>query len=173
VPDSPLLAYYRGTGRDHAGRRLRDVLAWDNDALEQVHDYVQWVFPNELPSRASSAAPLLTADDIAVFRGDPALQEALLRSLDRMLAFYGLRRLEDANGVRIERADDWPVRSRQWLQPYNHNHLRLTRVMKCLRVLGREAEARALQAVLLDIAERTDVGGVSRATTRYWKSALD
>ena len=173
MPDSPIVAYYRGTGTDHAGRRLSDILAWDDEALEQVHDYVQWAFPNALPSRANSAAPLLTADDISTFRSDPALQQALLASLTRMLAFYGLERSITPAGIRIEKSSTWPLRAPHWLQPYNHNHLRLTRIMKCLLALGRDADARALQAVLLDIAERTDVRGVSRATARHWTGALD
>lgn len=172
MDESPIVAFYRGTGTDHAGRLLRDVLAWDNEALEQVHDYVQWVFPNALPSRANSAAPLLTPGDVATFRGDPALQQALRAALARMLAFYGLRR-SGPDGMRIERGDDWPARSRQWLQPYNHNHLRLTRMMKCLQACGLDADARALQEVLLDIARRTDVGRVSRATAGHWERALE
>lgn len=171
MADSPLIAYYRGAGTDHAGRHLHDVLAWDDDALEQVHDYVQWVFPNTEPSRANAAAPLLTAADIAAFRGDRVLREALGAALDRMLAFYGLRRCEAAGTVSIEQADHWATRSAHWLQPFNHNHLRLTRIMKCLAALGRREDAEALQRVLLDLADRTHVRAVSRTTAKHWREA--
>jgi hypothetical protein len=40
-------------------------------------------------------------------------------------------------------------RSRNWLRPGNHNHLRLTRIMQSLWILGLRAEAKALQRCLL------------------------
>lgn len=173
MADSPLITYYRGTGTDHAGRQLRDVLAWDDDALEHVHDYVQWLFPNTEPSRANAAAPLLTTDDIAAFRRDPALQHALRTAFERMLAYYGLRRRTTASAVLIEPAGEWPARARHWVHAYNHNHLRLTRIMKCLHALGFEADARALQSALLEVAARAGTPGVSPATVRHWQAALE
>lgn len=173
MPDSPLLAYYRGTGTDHAGRQLADVLAWDDEALEQIHDYIQWVFPNAEPSRANSAAPLLTAADADAFGGDPDLQARLLVAFDRLLHFYGFRRAVGEDGaIRVEPAGNWPARAANWLQPFNHNHLRLTRIMKCLAALGRPGDARALQRALLEVAA-SHPRAVSPSTVRHWTSALD
>lgn len=173
MPDSPLLAFYRGTGTDHAGRRLSDVLAWDNDALESVHDYIQWVFPGTEPSRANALAPLLSPQDVAAFHGDAALRATLRRAFDRLLDFYGFRLLTMDGESRIEPGPDWAARSQQWLQRNNHNHLRLTRIIRCLHALGLQAEAKALQRALFDIAERTHVGQVSRSTLRFWRAAID
>lgn len=173
MPGSSLLEYYRGSGTDHAGRHLDDVLAWDDDALEQVHDYIQWVFPNVDPSRANSAAPLLTAADVAEFRGDGDLQRRLLDAFERILRFYGYRRSTSPDGgVTLEPLDTWRDHAANWLQPYNHNHLRLTRIMKCLAALGRSADAEALQQTLLALAD-SHPRAVSAATKRYWKSALN
>lgn len=172
MPESPLIAFYRGTGTDHAGRRLVDVLAWDDAELEAVHDYIQWLFPNVEPSRANSFAPLLTPADIATFRGDPTLQSTLLQSFERLLRFYGYRRSDSGEGgLAIEPSADWETHATNWLQPYNHNHLRLTRIMKCLTALGLEAEARALQRALLETASR-HMRLVSRTTLRYWTDAV-
>jgi hypothetical protein len=174
VAESPVVGFYRGTGTDHAGRRLDDILAWDDDALEAVHDYIQWTFPNADPSRANPFAPRLTADDERIFRSEPVLRSRLRQSFVRMLAFYGLELVETGDGrVDVRRAAAWPVRAGNWLEPYNHNHLRLTRIMKCLNRLGLEPEALALQRTLLDLAERTHTRSFSRGTVRYWRTALD
>jgi hypothetical protein len=50
---SRLLDFYRGVGADTEGRRLEDILAWPDDDLEEVHDFIQWLFPLPEPSRAS------------------------------------------------------------------------------------------------------------------------
>ncbi|MGE3508343.1 MAG: opioid growth factor receptor-related protein [Vicinamibacterales bacterium] len=173
MSDSPLLTFYRGTGTDHAGRRLSDVLAWDDDALESVHDYIQWVFPGTEPSRANAQAPLLSSDDIGAFHEDAALRATLRRAFDRFLDFYGFRLITTDGESRVEPGPNWTARSQQWLQRNNHNHLRLTRIVRCLHALGLQPEAKALQRALLDVAERTHVGQVSRSTVRFWRAAID
>ncbi len=71
---SRLTDFYAGRGTDTEGRRLADLLAWDDDDLEQVHDFIQWLFPLPEPSRFNADAPLLTPDDIAAFHADAALR---------------------------------------------------------------------------------------------------
>ena len=54
-----LLAFYLGTGTDHRGRTLAEILRQDDLWFEITHDFIQWLFPlNEL-SRASLHAPLV------------------------------------------------------------------------------------------------------------------
>ena len=90
MANSRLVAFYQGNGRDHRGRLLRDIHAFDFDELEFHHDYIQWLFPLPEPSGANPAAPLLTKEDIAAFERDESLRSALLTSFRLMLAFYGL-----------------------------------------------------------------------------------
>jgi hypothetical protein len=169
-----VVSFYSG-GVDHRGRTLAEILVWPDAELEAVHDYIQWMFPTAAPSPVNPAAPLVTRSTRASFAASPGLQSALRRSLDRMLAFYGLRReTKRAGTVRIEidpaRFSD---RASVWLRRGNHNHLRLTRIMQSLAALGLEAEARALQRCLL-----TDVFGgpgqdrVSKDTLDFWKAAV-
>src|SRR4029079_18828704 len=115
-----------------SGRTLDDILQWDDDALEEVHDFIQWLFPLNEASGANWNAPILTRDDIQAFRGDAALRGALRRSLVRMLSFYGFELQDDSPSASIGRAAGWAERSRNWMRPVNHNHLRLTRIMKSL-----------------------------------------
>jgi Opioid growth factor receptor (OGFr) conserved region len=170
--ESDLIKFYRGSGTDHAGRRLEEILRWDDAALESVHDYIQWVFPNTDTSRANPFAPLLTPADCETFRTDPVLHATLRRAFDRILTFYGLERVSSDQSVEISPSDNWNSRSPGWLTPSNHNHLRLTRIMKCLKALGLEQDALALQHALLSLGERRGGRAVSPVTLRYWRAAL-
>jgi hypothetical protein len=165
---SDLLNFYRGAGTDAAGRTIGDIWSWDAKRLEMVHDFIQWLFPLPEASRFNPAAPSLTAAGIAAFRTDADLQSRALRSLDLMLRFYGLERKEDA----IVRAANFANRA-HWLEPLNHNHLRLTRIMLFLRHAGLAGEADALLACLLDIAAHEGEGAVSERTLQFWRQTKD
>ena len=168
-------AFYSG-GPDHRGRTLSQILAWPDGELEAVHDYIQWVFPNVAPSPVNPAAPVVTSVTVAEFRASPALRTALRRSLDRMLAFYGLRRAGEAErDARIEiDPAHFGERARVWLHPGNHNHLRLTRIMQSLAALGLRAEARALQRCLVsDVHEGPGQRRITGDTLDFWHAAVD
>lgn len=159
-----IIAFYRGEGRDHRGRRIEKIWRFDRDALERRHDFIQWLFPLAEASRFNSQATLVTSRTSAAFRDDPELGRALLRSLDLMLDFYGLRRVGD----RIEKEPDFPDRAANWLRAGNHNHLRLSRIIKSLALLDQPTLARALRARLLAIADDHGPTGVAPGTRRHW-----
>jgi len=161
--------FYSG-GRDTEGRTLDEILAWDDDRLEAVHDYIQWVFPSRQPSAVNPFAPLVSDETVRAFERDPVLRGRLARAFERMLHFYGLC----ARDGRV-RIDDhaFPARSRVWLAPGNHNHLRLTRIMDCLSTLGLRAEARALQRCLIeDIAAGPGKARIAPRTIDFWSRAV-
>lgn len=168
---SPLLHFYAG-GTDDRGRTLDDILAWDNARLEAVHDYIQWLFPLPEPSAFNAAAPVLLAHDISAFRGDPALQGHLLDAFRRMLGFYGFELGADAASPEVLEAHDFAVRTREWLTPGNHNMLRITRVLRCLALLGLPAHARAFLAALERLYGAGSASVIGATTMRYWRGAV-
>lgn len=164
---SALLLFYRGQGTDHAGRRFDDILTWDHRRLEMVHDYIQWLFPLPEASRFNPDAPLLTAEHIAAFRGEAGLRDRALRALDLLLNFLGLRR----EGGVISRGENFALRSPNWLEPINHNHLRLTRIILFLRHTGFAAEADALLACLEDISRHEGRDVIAARTLSFWRGS--
>jgi hypothetical protein len=163
---SRLIEFYRGTGTDNTGRTLARILDYDDDAMESSHDFIQWLFPLREASQFNRHAPLLSDADIATFRADADLRANLLRSLDRFLTFLGLERKTD----RIEPGPGYDARSDVLNSP-NHNWLRITRVLHCLRLLGLEDEGRRL----FDCLERLQAAGkaeITRDTFRYWRGAV-
>jgi Opioid growth factor receptor (OGFr) conserved region len=164
---NPLVGFYRDGARDDRGRALVEVLAWDDDQLETVHDFIQWVFPLPERSGANPSAPVLGLETIEVFHITPAMQERLLRAFERMLRFYGLR----WNGVTVERAENFRDRAENWLWSGNHNHLRLTRILRSTLLLGLESESKALfQALNTLYQEFPDC--ISSRTHAFWSDAL-
>jgi Opioid growth factor receptor (OGFr) conserved region len=164
-----IVEFYSGA-QDGEGRTLDAILAWDDDRLEAVHDYIQWVFPSRRPSAVNPFAPLVTSDTTRAFEHDPALRERLRAALARMLRFYGLRRRDH----RIEIDEEaFPARSRVWLTPGNHNHLRLTRIMDALSTLGLRDDALALQRCLIeDVCAGPGAARVTARTIDFWSRAI-
>lgn len=89
TPSATLIAFYAGTGRDHRGRRLNDILEWGANKLESSHDYIQTLFPLPEESGVNWSAPVINREVFEAFRSRPELREKLRDSFKKMLWFYG------------------------------------------------------------------------------------
>jgi hypothetical protein len=166
----PLVAFYRDGATDDRGRTLAAILAWPDDALEDVHDFIQWLFPLPEPSGANPSAPILDPGVIDAFRSTPVMRERLRHALDRMLAFYGLAWDQQSPVLVVLRASDFQHRAGNWLHPMNHNHLRLTRILRSTLLLGLEAESKALFDTL-NAVYREFPTRISARTHAFWIDA--
>jgi hypothetical protein len=170
---SRIIGFYSGTEPDHCGRYLHEIQQWADDQLEAVHDYIQWLFPLPEPSKFNAAAPILTRESMQEFRRSPELQQKLRVSFRRMMNFYGLE-VRSGEQLTVTRAPNFAAKATVWLSPGNHNHLRITRILRCLSLLGLEAEAKAFLECLAEIykAERKKpVPAISDDTMLYWRGA--
>lgn len=167
---SSLVAFYRDGAPDDEGRTLVEILSWDDDRLEAVHDFIQWLFPLPEPSGANPTAPILHPLTIRIFQGSVAMQQRLRQSLERMLRFYGLHLVSGPAGLVVERTPSFDERAQNWLWPMNHNHLRLTRILRSTLLLGLEAESKALFHAL-NLIYREFPDRIPARTHAYWTSA--
>jgi hypothetical protein len=169
---SDLLSFFRGGPDDH-GRTLDEILSWNRDRLESTHDYIQWLFPLREPSGANPSAPVLVDTDVQAFHNDPVLQRLLVRALRLMLDFYGLELIESpAAPPQVIRREIFDTLAPEWLQPGNHNFLRLTRILKSLRTLGLQPQARATFETLRAIYDE-HAATIGRRTYQFWLRSLD
>src|SRR5690348_14958535 len=106
-----LIDFYSGRGADSRGRTLEEIQSWDFDRLEDVHDYIQWLFPLRERSAFQPHAPILDDEQISTFRSSAELRQHVRDSLDLMLRFYGFA----WHGDDIGRSTDWPTRSKNWV----------------------------------------------------------
>jgi Opioid growth factor receptor (OGFr) conserved region len=166
-----ILDFYRGEPLPN-GRCLVDIWDWSFDQLEHMHDYIQWMFPLNTPSAANPDAPLLSEETTRAFEWDDVLRDRLQKSLAVMLRFYGLERLVLPDGkIIVIRAVTFSERRGVWLRPNNHNHLRLTRIIRSLRLLGLKKDARALAKCLGDITRVEGRDLISEETAEHWRRA--
>ena len=89
-----------------------------------------------------------------------------------MLEFYGFA----WSGDRIEKSPSFPEHSANWLQAGNHNHLRLTRMLRSLNLLGERKAALALfdaLSALYNEEHRTGRNRISESSFRYWTGAVE
>ena len=117
---SELLKFYRDEA-NASGYTWAEVIAWEDGELEAVHDFIQWLFPTDERSRFNPDAPVLDAEDLIVFR-EPFFQERLRKSAERFRLFYKLGTPATV--------------SKPWAMPFNHNLLRITRIIRSLALLG-------------------------------------
>ena len=165
-----LIEFYSGRAPDHAGRFIEQIQKWPDDRLEAVHDFIQWLFPLPEPSPVNPLAPVLDRETIDAFAAQPELRESLRVSFLRMLRFYGLE-MRPGPPQTVGLAENFPERAANWLHPGNHNHLRITRILKSLALLGLIEEARAfldcLEAIYADYPDR-----ISAVSLRFWRAAI-
>ncbi len=147
-----ILRFLRGEAPDGTGRMLNDVLAFDDRQIESVHNFIQWLFPLPEASRAVPGSPILDAPQASRLRADPDACAGFEKGLARMARFYA-----ETDG---------------WLTLFDHNHLRITRIITATGdLLGRDRAAAFHRSVLA----RNEQAGrpINADSLRYWRQALD
>ena len=167
---SDIVSFYKYGGTNQEGDSLEDIWQWDDQRLERDHNFIQNLFPLNEPSRAQPHSPVLTPTDIADLTNDENFAKKFLVSLNIMLKFYGLEINSDAarNPI-IVRADNFLQQRKNWLIYGDHNHLRLTRIMKSLILLGQPQYAIALKNCLLGLASE-ERACFSATTLDFWQA---
>ena len=150
-----LQRFYLGEGTDLKGRTFDELISWSDDQLEGCHDQIQNLFPLPEPSNFNANAPLLTQDDILVFRDDHRYQAQARRVLARFRAFYGL---DEAPGFR-----PWVASG------MGHNLLRVTRIIRFLVLIGLYEDAYKFWKNCYAIAT---IHPVTQRTLDFWDAAL-
>ena len=167
---SKLIEFYSGQAPDHAGRFLHQIQEWPDERLEAVHDFIQWLFPLSEPSPVNPLAPVLGRETVRAFAAQPELRETLRRSFVRMLRFYGLE-WKPGPPPSVRLAANYRQRAANWLHPGNHNHPRITRILKSLALLGLMQEASSFLHCLETIYAE-EPGKISAVSLRFWRAAI-
>lgn len=149
--DEILIQFLRGTGVDSHGRYHSDILKFSDEELESSHNYIQWLFPLREPSEAVPESPFLEDEAmIETLRHDENVQESLVTALIRMHRFY-------------EKNDFW-------LRQGDHNHLRITRILKSISLLNTKENARDFYDFILRRVEMAKP--VTEESLEYWRESI-
>ncbi|KAF2426299.1 hypothetical protein EJ08DRAFT_377489 [Tothia fuscella] len=174
APEELLVNFYdsRIRGKDPKGRRLDDILAYTDRLLETGHDYIQIIFPLPEGSPYNWAAPIVNAAVFNEFRSRPELRANLRKSFQKLLAFYGFNENIENGHAKIHRADNHSRQFKNWVVRTDHNHLRISRIIRCLRVLGLEEDAKAFHQAIIDV-DRDFPNKIGPQSLMYWKRAAE
>ena len=159
---SKIVDFYLKSSPNCDGLTLENIWAFSDNDLEQSHDVIQWLFPTIEPSMFNPDAPSLTKRDIDLWKANPELRNNLKESLNRFLAFLGIEYDEDHMVLKSKKKNVWCG--------FNHNWLRITRVLNCLTTLGLDLECKDLYQCLKGLYES---GGydITDEVFSHWRSA--
>lgn len=146
-----ILEFLEGDGVDHRGRKVSDILAFTHEDLECDHEFIQWLFPLLEPSQMVPSAPCLEEQYITLIKSSITAQVSLENGLLLMSGFY--------------RA------TRHWLQEGDHNHRRITRIIKSTDMLLRPSAALSFYTNILSIFASNYLDAPVEAR-RMWKNAI-
>jgi|GEM_PF-6768085 len=95
----------------------------------------------------------------------------LRRALETMLRFYGLELRGNVDKPQVVRSASFAARVPVWISLRNHNHDRLTRILKCLSIVEASELGHPLLQTLLEIAAQNPEA-FSQETLGYWKASV-
>lgn len=144
------LGFLESKTTDAHNRYLSDIWAYNDQQIERTHNFIQWLFPLSVPSAAVPGAPVLTKEDISAIRSSEVAQDNICQSAN----WYG--------GF-LERNDFWR-------KPYDHNHLRITRVIRSLRLLVDADEADAFRIEVYSLLGEK-LSSIPPKTRTFWDEA--
>jgi len=131
-----------------------EMLEMTNEELEAAHDVIQWMFPLHERSYHSLNTPVLTEADIELLSKSVDAQINIIKFYNRMLDF-----LLGENGENVKK----------WCFEGNHNLLRITRIIRSLRLFGLEELAKDFYIVMNRIGVEE---GLPKKTFEYWDAAM-
>ena len=179
-PDSSaLIAFYTGEGFDSLGRNYTSLLAFDDNQLEEEHNYIQSMFPLHEPSRMITHAPLLTPEVALLLSASPIARDRFRAALSVFRVFLGLDAVEDQAVIApaiVGMPFIEPIQTLRyqklslWLHEGGHNTLRVTRIIRSLRLVGLEIEASSFYR---DVSAEGRRAGLGPRTLSYWRRAAE
>ena len=144
---TPIIDFYTG-GKHPRGFTFEEGLAQTNEDWEKAHDLIQWYFPLPEPSKRQPSAPVAVEDDFKAIQLSSAMRERMEKAVERFERF-----LMEYDG---------------WRRGHDHNHLRITRVIRYLVLLDRPGRAR----LFFDRASILACGRANLESLDYWRDAL-
>ena len=137
-------------GPDFKGRTLEEIWAYSDNEIESTHDFVQIVFPTNKPSQATFNKLYLDNELlIENLKNSSKVTKKLMKSAAWYLSF-------------LERNDSWQ-------KGYDHNQLRITRVIESLRLLVSDEAADEFFKAILRLVK--DPAILNPSTIKFWEEA--
>lgn len=144
---SEIIAFLQLTYTNQSDKDFNQILAMDNEELEYTHDWVQWLFPLLEPSLAVPDSPIMTLEDV----------RAIQKSIDLKATYW----------LGVSRVVDFFVSTKYWLKYTDHNHKRITRIIRSMKLILGNDDAMLFYDMIMKLNE--DAGNpVAWVNREYW-----
>jgi len=144
----PIIKFLEGSEKDFQGRLIKDIWSYSDKEIESIHDFIQVLFP--LDQRSSNRFFIQDQAIIPVIKKSELAQANFKQSYEWFLGFLG--------------------RNPKWQKGYDHNQLRITRIIKSLNLLSSYENALAFYQSMVKLIK--DDHSISQTTYDYWVEAL-
>lgn len=98
------------------------------------------------------------------------IQQNFSAAIYRMLVFYGYS-ISPLTPNEISPSGEWADKAANWLSDGNHNFMRITRMLRCMCLLGRAPLAQSWYRIL-KAAAKAHPQTVSSRTLGFWNEAV-
>lgn len=137
---------------DFKGRAIEDIWNFSDEQIEHIHDFIQLLFPlNEGSGAVFHGHYLNTLSSIDAIKSNDLAKKSILKSSKWFLDFL--------------------ERNRHWRRRQDHNYLRITRIIKSLRLLVSDQEADLFYQSVLSILNDEEKSKINYETLSYWNNA--
>jgi hypothetical protein len=127
-----IIQFYKNEISNEEGYYFDQVMKFNKTELERFHCFIQYLFPLLEPSEKVRTAPIITQEEIDIFKSDHLIRTKLKKAFFKMLDFYRLSYCKNGKSIEIKKE----VELLWWVKPYDHNLLRMTRMLKSMKLLG-------------------------------------
>jgi len=141
--------FLSGVGPDYKGRMLSEVWRYTDFEIDNTHDFIQVVFPTDKLSKSSFHGLYLKSQEEI-----EEIQKCQIAANN--LAF--------SSGWFLEYLE----RNEAWQDKYDHNHLRISRIIQCLRLLVSDTEAERFRGKVFALI--TAESKITNNTLKIWQS---
>ena len=145
-----VLDFLSGEQPDIYNRYLEDIWKMSDGDIESVHNFIQWTFPLNERSGAVPNSPILTQQEIIDIKKSEIAKQNIKKSADWFMDFL--------------------TRNSYWICQSNHNHLRITRVIKSLRLIYSNEEAENFKNNVMNLIKGNEYK-INPISLEFWKNS--
>ena len=145
-----ILDFLNGEQPDIYNRYLEDIWKMSDEDIESVHNFIQWTFPLNERSGAVPNSPILTQQEIIDIKKSEIAKQNIKKSADWFVDFL--------------------TRNSYWICQSNHNHLRITRVIKSLRLIHSNEEAENFKNSVMNLIKGNE-HKINPISLEFWNKS--
>ena len=137
---------------DYKNRFLNDIWNFTDEDIEHTHDFIQLLFPlNEQSESVFHGYYLNSKSSIINIKSNDLAKSNIVTSSKWFLSFL--------------------ERNTHWRRKHDHNYLRITRIIKSLRLLVSDEEANKFYESFIELIDESLRSKINLTTLSYWENA--